>query len=90
MSQTSGGMQNTQQVACMCWFPVGQKPYPYLLKVKDHEGDIHTIRDIDILDTREVFQGLEFTCEAAIMDRKQRFSLMYFKDGHRWLMTLRG
>lgn len=78
----------TQEVACMCWFPVGQKPYPYLIKYKDQEGDVHTVRDIDIRNIREMYQGLEYTCEAVLLERKRRFSLMYFKDDHRWLMTL--
>ncbi|MBQ3031669.1 MAG: hypothetical protein IJD29_04145, partial [Anaerotignum sp.] len=69
--------QRGQQVACMCWFPTKQSPFPYMVQFKDEEGDIHTIREIDIVKTEKVFQGIEYTCQAVFGDRKRIFKLMF-------------
>ncbi len=86
MGNIDGFSGQGQQVACMCWFPTKGQPFPISFKYRDSEGEVHSIHDIDILDTKHIFQGIDFTCEAVFGDQKRRFSLMFFKDDYRWLL----
>ena len=79
----------SMEVACLCWFPTKGQPFPISFKYKDEDGDIHSVKDIDILRTENVMQGKEFRCEALIGDQKRSFELMFFKDDCRWVLTMK-
>ena len=80
--------QKSREVAVMCWFPSGSKPFPVSIKFRDDNGEIMSVKDIYIKDTIDVFQGKEFKCEAIIGGIKTDFSLMFFSADCRWLLTI--
>ena len=79
----------SQEVACLCWFPTKGQPIPISFKFKDEEGDIHSVKDIDILGITNVMQGKEFRCEAIFDDRKRNFELMFFTSDCRWILSMK-
>lgn len=81
--------QRVREAAVMCWFPTNNKqPIPVSAKFMGDNNEIITVKDIKILETISIMQGKEFKCEAAIDDRMIRFSLTFFSDICRWMLTI--
>ena len=74
-------------VAVMCWFPTKGEPIPVSLKYQDDNCEIHQIKNLSITAAKNVMQGKMFVCEAEVDNRITRFSLDFFSDDCRWMIS---
>ena len=78
----------TSNVAVMCWFPTKGEPIPVSLKYQDQDGEIHSLKDINVKTVNTISQGKRFICEAAINNKNVNFELLFFADDCRWMMII--
>ena len=80
-------------VAVHCWFPSGNKTEPIItmIKFKEPEGDIITIRDIyNQYSEQSCYSGdaiVEFQCQILYVNRKRSVVLFYYPKDLKWEMT---
>ena len=90
----NGLLRGTQrEVACECWCTSTGKITPLMIKLKDEEGQIQTIRDITVhAQTKKRYAGIpsiEYDCTLVIRDRYIRAWLIFFQTEGRWVLNLR-
>ncbi len=82
-----------REVACECWFTSSGKIIPLMLKVKDGDGEIRIIRQIEIHSREQkMYAGIpsiEFDCTLTILEQAIRARLIYYQTENRWTMNLR-
>ena len=77
-------------IAVDCWFPTGQetKPRILMLKIKDPDGEIITIRQITVLshDYSNRFGSGIYSCHCIIplLNRKREVKLLFFPHDLKW------
>ncbi|MEY8326807.1 hypothetical protein AALB47_23315 [Lachnospiraceae bacterium 54-11] len=82
--------KNEMEIACECWFTSKGKMQPLMLKYQDEQGEIHTIKEIQVHSREEknlvAFPYTEFTvtinCQGIYMEAK----LIFYKKECRWVM----
>ena len=61
-----------REIACLCWFTNHGKMMPTMLKVQDEDGEIRTVRQIQVLSQEEkMYAGIasmEFDCVITILE----------------------
>ena len=79
--------------ACMCWFTNHGKMMPTMLKVQDEDGEIRTVRQIQVLSQEEkMYAGIasmEFDCVITILEQQIGVRLIYYKEENRWALVYR-
>ena len=80
-----------REIACQCWFTSKGKVMPLMLKVEDEDGEIRTVRQIQVLSQEEkMYAGvlsLEFDCIITILEQKIKVRLIYYKEENRWVLV---
>ena len=66
---------------------------PLMLKIEDEDGEIRTIRQIEVLSQEEKryagVRSLEFDCIITILEQKIGVQLIYYKEENRWVLVYR-
>ena len=82
-----------QEIACHCWFTNSGKMTPTMLKIEDEDGEIRTIRQIQVLSQEEkMYAGIpsvEFDCIITILKQQINTRLIYYKEENRWVLVYR-
>ena len=82
-----------REIACQCWFTSKGKVTPLMLKIQDEDGEIRTIRQIQVLSQEEkMYAGiasLEFDCIVTIMGQQINVQMIYYKEENRWVLVYR-
>lgn len=90
----AGDVKGTQkEIACECWFTSTGKIVPLMLKVKDEDGEIRVIRQIEVhSQERKMYAGIpstEFDCTLTILEQTIRARLIYYQTESRWVLNFR-
>ena len=88
----AGPVKGTQrEIACLCWFTNHGKMMPTMLKVQDEDGEIRTIRQIQVLAQEEKkyagIASMEFECVITILEQQIGVRLIYYKEENRWALV---
>jgi hypothetical protein len=83
--------KNEMEIACECWFTSKGKMQPLMLKYQDEQGEIHTIREIQVHSREEKklvsspYTEFDVTinCQGIYMKAK----LIFYKKDCRWVMV---
>lgn len=82
-----------REVACECWFTSSGKITPLMLKVKDEDGEIRVIKQIQIHSQEQrMYAGtpsIEFDCTLTILEQEIRVKLIYYQTESRWVLNFR-
>ena len=82
-----------REIACQCWFTSKGKVTPLMLKIEDEDGEIHTVRQIQVLTQEEKryagVRSLEFDCIITILEQKIDVQLIYYQEENRWVLVYR-
>ena len=82
-----------REIACQCWFTSKGKVTPHMLKIEDEDGEIRTVRQIQVLTQEEKkyagVRSLEFDCIITILEQKIDVQLIYYKEENRWVLIYR-
>ena len=78
-----------REIGCYCWF----KMIPTMLKVQDEDGEIRTVRQIEVHSQEEkMYAGVpsvEFNCTITILEQQINVWLIYYKEENRWALVYR-
>lgn len=90
----AGDIRGTQkEIACECWFTSTGKIVPLMLKVKDEDGEIRVIRQIEVhSQEKKMYAGIpstEFDCTLTILGQMIRARLVYYQTESRWVLNFR-
>lgn len=90
-TQTAAVRGVQREIACECWFTSSGKIIPLLLKVKDEDGEIRVIRQIQVHSQEQrMYAGLpstEFDCTLTILKQEIRAKLIYYQTECRWVLN---
>ena len=82
-----------KEIACQCWFTSKGRVTPLMLKIEDEDGEIRTVRQIQVLTQEEKkyagVRSLEFDCIITILEQKIDVQLIYYKEENRWTLIYR-
>ena len=82
-----------REIACQCWFTSKGRVTPLMLKIEDEDGEIRTVRQIQVLTQEEKryagVRSLEFDCIITILEQKIDVQLIYYKEENRWVLIYR-
>ncbi len=82
-----------REIACQCWFTSKGKVTPLMLKIEDEDGEIRTVRQIQVLTQEEKryagVRSLEFDCIITILEQKIDVQLIYYKEENKWVLIYR-
>ena len=82
-----------KEIGCHCWFTNSGKMIPTMLKIKDEDDEIRTIRQIEVLSQEEkMYAGIasiEFDCIITILEQRINVRLIYYKEENRWVLVYR-
>lgn len=82
-----------REIACECWFTSSGKIIPLMLKVKDEDGEIRVIRQIQVhSQEKRMYAGLssiEFDCTLTVLKQEIRTKLIYYQTENRWVINFR-
>ena len=69
------------------------KMIPTMLKVQDEDGEIRTVRQIEVHSQEEkMYAGVpsvEFNCTITILEQRINVWLIYYKEENRWTLVYR-
>lgn len=90
----SGPVRGKQrEIACQCWFTSKGKITPLMLKIQDEDGEIRTVKQIQIHSQEEkMYAGVasvEFDCTITILEQQIGVRLIYYKEENRWVLVYR-
>lgn len=90
----SGPVRGKQrEIACQCWFTSKGRITPLMLKIQDEDGEIRTVKQIQIHSQEEkMYAGLasvEFDCTITILEQQIGVRLIYYKEENRWVLVYR-
>ncbi|MCI7274905.1 MAG: hypothetical protein MR529_01635 [Cuneatibacter sp.] len=81
------------EVACDCWFTADGDLLPRYIKVKDEDGEIRTIKQLQIhSQERKNYAGIpsiEFDCTIIILGRQFSAKLIYYMSEGRWVLNFK-
>ncbi len=82
-----------REIACQCWFTSKGKVTPLMLKIEDEDGEIRTVRQIQVVSQEEKryagVRSLEFDCIITILGQQIDVQLIYYKEENRWVLVYR-
>lgn len=90
----SGPVRGKQrEIACQCWFTSKGKITPLMLKIQDEDGEIRTVKQIQVHSQEEkMYAGVasvEFDCTITILEQQIGVRLIYYKEENRWVLVYR-
>ena len=90
----SGPVRGKQrEIACQCWFTSKGKITPLMLKIQDEDGEIRTVKQIQIhFQEEKMYAGVasvEFDCTITILEQQIGVRLIYYKEENRWVLVYR-
>lgn len=90
----AGSIKGKQrEIACQCWFTSKGKVTPLMLKIEDEDGEIRTVRQIQVVSQEEKryagVRSLEFDCIITILEQQIDVQLIYYKEENRWVLVYR-
>lgn len=81
-----------QEIACQCWYTASGKGIPVMIKVKDEEEIIHTIRGIRVnYSEKKNYAGvpsLEYVCEIDHLGWRRNVKLIFLVNENKWVLQL--
>lgn len=82
-----------KEIACKCWFTSSGKLIPLMLKIRDEDGEIRTVHQIQVHSQEEkTYAGMpsiEYDCTITILEQQIRVWLIYYKEQNRWALVYR-
>lgn len=82
-----------REIGCYCWFTNKGKMIPTMLKVQDEDGEIRTVRQIEVhFQEEKMYAGVpsvEFNCTIMILGQQINVWLIYYKEENRWVLVYR-
>ena len=90
----AGEVKGSQwEVACDCWFTADGDLLPRYIKVKDEDGEIRTIKQLQIhSQERKNYAGIpsiEFDCTIVILGRQLAAKLIYYMSEGRCVLNFK-
>lgn len=90
----AGAVKGVQQeIACECWFTSSGKVVPLMIKVRDEDGEIRTIRHIEIHHQEAKryagIPSIEFDCTLIVLAQEIKAKLIYYQTENRWVMNFK-
>lgn len=87
----AGSLKGEQRgIACECWFTKSDRTTPVLIKVEDEDGEIRTIRQIQVnSQERKNYAGIpseEYDCTIAILGQKLPVKIVHYLTESRWVI----
>lgn len=80
-----------REIGCYCWFTNKGRMIPTALKVQDEDGEIRTVRRIQVHSQEEkMYAGVpsvEFYCTITILEQQIDVRLIYYKEENRWVLV---
>nr|WP_318686123.1 thioredoxin family protein [uncultured Acetatifactor sp.] len=88
----AGNVRGVQrEVACECWFTTSGKMIPLMLKIKDEDGEIRAIHQIEVhYQEKKTYAGIpsvEFDCTLTVLGQEIRAKLIYYQTENRWVLN---
>ena len=93
MHQSNTGIirKKEMEIACECWFTSKGKMQPLMFKYQDEQGEIHTIKEIQVHSREEknlvgspyTEFGVTINCQGIYMEAM----LVFYKKECRWVMV---
>lgn len=82
-----------EKIACACWFTSTGRVMPLMLKIRDEDGQIRTIREIAVhSQEKKRYAGIpsiEYDCTLALCGQRVRARLIYYQSENRWVLNFR-
>ena len=82
-----------KEIACECWFTSKGEVTPIMLKIRDEDGEIRTIRQIQVHSQREKkcagVSSVTLECTITILKQEIQVWLVYYKERNRWVLIYR-
>ena len=90
-SNTEIVRRKEMEIACECWFTSKGKMQPLMFKYQDEQGEVHTIKEIQVYYREEknlmvspyTEFGVTINCQGIYMEAK----LIFYKKECRWAMA---
>lgn len=80
------------RIACDCWFTSDGKMTPLMIKLKDENGEIQTIRNLIVISQETLFPSCspttEFLCQLTMFGQKKEVVLSFNHCQCKWEMVL--
>lgn len=88
----AGAVKGVQrEIACECWFTSSGKVVPLMIKVRDEDGEIRTIRHIEVHHQEAKryagIPSIEFDCTLIILAQAIEAKLIYYQTENRWVIN---
>ena len=78
-------------IACECWFTCSGRTTPVMIKIEDEDGEIRTIRQIQIhSQEKKQYCGIpseEFDCTIIILGQKIGVKLIHYMTESKWVLV---
>ena len=82
-----------REIACECWFTCSGKTTPGMIKIEDEDGEIRTIRQIQVhSQERKQYAGIpseEYDCTIIILGQQVPVRLIHYLTESRWVLNFR-
>lgn len=79
-----------KNIACECWFTKSGKITPLMFKYEDDDGEIHTVRDIQVIKVeKKNYSGipsLEYRCKILLSGFQLEVCLVYYIENNNWVI----
>lgn len=79
-----------REIACECWFTCSGKTTPIMIKVEDEDGEIRTIRQIQVhSQERKNYAGIpseEYDCTIGILGQQLPVKIVHYLTESRWVI----
>lgn len=90
-SKNHGVLKGVQtEVACDCWFTSRGESIPKIIKIMNSNGEIYTIKHIQVLCREEKnFSGIETVehiCKIRVNNRLEIVKLIFTKENCKWTL----
>ena len=74
----------------MAWFPTDSQPFPISFKIMDDNGEIKSIKDIQINDMEAIrsqgYKYYKYKCKAVLYGIIKEFEIRYYIDSCEWFI----
>lgn len=82
-----------KEIACECWCTSKGEITPLMIKLKDEDGEVQTIRDIQVhSQTKRRYAGapsIEYDCTLTCNNKNIRACLIFYQTEGRWVLNFR-
>ena len=87
----AGALKGEQrEIACECWFTCPGKTTPIMIKAEDEDGEIRTIRQIQVHSQERknyaCIPSEEYDCTIAILGQKLPVKIVHYLTESKWVI----